>query len=338
MSSFRAVLVADTHLGFDLPLHPRLERRRRGEDFFANYHRVLDHVLATHPHVLVHGGDVFFRARVAPPIAARACEALSEVKRAGVPVVLVPGNHDRSRLPASFALRHPNIHVFNEPGTMVVTGNDCTAAVAGFPFARGDVRGRFASLLLRSGIETTAADIRLLCVHQAFAGATVGPAGFVFRSAPDVIPRSILPRTLTAVLAGHIHRSQVLNSGDGPPVFYPGSIERTSFAERGEPKGFFDLTFTPMGGHMAVAEASFIELPARPMIDIEVPAALEVSRLEDFLRDAARRCHRDAVVRLTVGAGAPARVTQALAAPFLRSCFPTTMNVELGRSFLHALD
>ena len=30
------ILLADTHLGFDYPIRPRSERRRRGEDFFNN--------------------------------------------------------------------------------------------------------------------------------------------------------------------------------------------------------------------------------------------------------------------------------------------------------------
>ena len=37
---------ADTHLGFDLPARPRIERRRRGPDFFANFERALAPALA----------------------------------------------------------------------------------------------------------------------------------------------------------------------------------------------------------------------------------------------------------------------------------------------------
>jgi hypothetical protein len=35
------LLLADTHLGFDLPFRPRIKRRRRGPDFFANFERAL---------------------------------------------------------------------------------------------------------------------------------------------------------------------------------------------------------------------------------------------------------------------------------------------------------
>ena len=49
-----------------------------------------------------------------------------------------------------------------------------------------------------------------------------------------------------AVLSGHIHRFQVLTKDlwGRPikiPILYPGSIERTSFAEKDEPKGYLKV-------------------------------------------------------------------------------------------------
>jgi DNA repair exonuclease SbcCD nuclease subunit len=41
MDLIRILLIADTHLGFDLPFRPRIKRRRRGLDFFANFERAL---------------------------------------------------------------------------------------------------------------------------------------------------------------------------------------------------------------------------------------------------------------------------------------------------------
>jgi hypothetical protein len=40
----RILLLADTHLGFDLPVNPRINRRRRGHDFLANYATALQPV------------------------------------------------------------------------------------------------------------------------------------------------------------------------------------------------------------------------------------------------------------------------------------------------------
>jgi DNA repair exonuclease SbcCD nuclease subunit len=329
MEEVRVVLVADTHLGFDLPVRPRLERRRRGDDFFANFDRVVDFVLRSRPAALVHGGDFFFRSRVAPAIVERAYRRLRMVADAGVPVVIAPGNHDRSRLPASLWLSHPLISVFERARTVMIDARPAAVGIAGFPFARGDVRRALPALIAETGIERSTAGIRLLCMHQAVSGSSVGPQNYTFRGGPDVVPHGGLPPTLTAVLAGHIHRAQVLHARDQrPPVYYPGAIERTSFAERDEPKGFFEIVFGQSRRDLwAVAEARFIELPARPMVDVVVSAETGPDGLHATLESASRRLPADSVVRvLSDDEGIRAAATAAL----LRSAFPATMNVQVG--------
>jgi hypothetical protein len=41
MGIIRILFLADTHLGFDLPSHPRIQRHRKGPEFFANFKRAL---------------------------------------------------------------------------------------------------------------------------------------------------------------------------------------------------------------------------------------------------------------------------------------------------------
>jgi len=64
----RVLLVADTHIGFDLPRRPRLQRRRRGHDFMANFRRALAPALAGEADLVVHGGDLLYRSRVPPTV------------------------------------------------------------------------------------------------------------------------------------------------------------------------------------------------------------------------------------------------------------------------------
>lgn len=333
--SARIVLAADTHLGFDLPAHARTERRRRGDDFFANYRRVLAHVEATQPAAFVHGGDFFFRSRVAPAVVDEAFGLLAAVAER-VPVIIVPGNHDRSRLPPSLWLGHRNIHVFDRPKTITIEADGVRLAFGGFSFAWGDLRAAFAGLVAQTGIESAPADARFLCLHHTVAGATVGPNGYTFRSGPDVISRRQLPASLTAVLSGHIHRAQVLE-GPHPPVVYPGSTERTSFAERNEAKGFSDLEVAvPGDGAASLAERHFLELPARPMADLELPPELEAEGVAAFLAARAAALPGDAVVRIVAREPRP-EVVEHLRAPALRAAFPPAMNVQLSREIIDAL-
>ena len=220
--SIRILLLADTHLGL-------------GANHFRAYERVLEH--ARDVDLVVHGGDVFYRSRVKPGLVLRAFEPLKRIADRGVPVVVVPGNHERSAIPFPLLAMHPRIHIFDRPRTFAIRVRDLNVAASGFPCERNAIRERFDDLVESCG--EPEADVRLLCVHQSVEGAKVGPVDFTFRNHPDVIPRRAIPTRFAAVLAGHIHRHQVL---DAPaPVFYPGATERTSSAELGEMKGCVTL-------------------------------------------------------------------------------------------------
>ena len=225
----RLLLLADTHLGL-------------GENHSASFERALAPAFAREVDLVVHGGDVFFRSRVKPGVVLRAFEPLKRIADSGVPVVVVPGNHERSASPYPILAMHPRIHIFDRPQTFAVNVRGVDVAIAGFPCERNGIEGKFGTVLEQTGWRTVPAAVRLLCFHQTVEGATVGPADFVFRRHPDVIPGRAIPSGFTAVLAGHIHRHQVLSGrGFAAPVFYPGSTERTSGAERGEAKGYVTM-------------------------------------------------------------------------------------------------
>src|ERR1044071_912406 len=107
----RILLLADTHRGFDLPASPRVDRRRRGHDFLANYALALEPAMSGEVDLVVHAGDVFDRSSVASSVAYQAFEPLRRIAQRGVPVFIVPGNHERSRLPHRRFLSHPNVNV-----------------------------------------------------------------------------------------------------------------------------------------------------------------------------------------------------------------------------------
>ena len=329
----RIVLLADTHLGFDYPVHPRVSRRRRGQDFFDNFQRVLDYAVRTRPDLVVHGGDLFFRSRVPPKVVDLAYETIFKFGQSGIPLLIVPGNHEWSRLPASLWLGDANIHVLDRPRTVEIAASGYRIAISGFPFVRNDVRQRFGSVLAETGWEETSADIKLLCVHQAVEGARVGPSNYTFRSGGDVIKIADIPQGFAAVLAGHIHRMQILTRPQPKgelSIIYPGSIERTSFAEKDEPKGFFEIKLAcDETGTWGVHEANFLELPARPMVDIDIDPHIPPAGLGAYLRGRIADLDKNAIVRLRCAGGLEGSVRAELTASSLRSVFPRSMNVQL---------
>jgi len=306
------LLLADTHIGFDLPLRPRIERRRRGPDFLASFERALAPALRGEVDFVVHGGDLLHRPRVPAGLVQQAMAPLMRVADAGVPVFLVPGNHERSHIPYPLLTLHPRIHIFREPATFLLEAGGLRIALSGFPFARRVAGVAFEELLARTRWREHDADVRLLCLHQTVEGAQVGVQNFTFLEGKDVVASEAIPAEFAAVLSGHIHRWQVMTLGLAAPVLYPGSVERTSFAERNEEKGYLRVQLARDG----LAGWTFVPLPTRPM------AVVEWRGDESELRTRLRQLSPHAVVRID-GRGRPPSTAR------LRALAPATMNVSV---------
>lgn len=333
----RVLFLADTHLGFDLPTAPRVARRRRGPDFLANFRRALAPALARKVDLVVHGGDVFHAPRVPRTLAIQAYDALRAVAGGGVPVFVVPGNHERSRLPHPRFALHPAIRVFDAPGAFRLDVRGARVTLLGFPYHRRGVREAFGALVRSTGWRPGGEDVALLCVHQCFEGARVGPQDFTFRAAPDVIRGADIPAGVAAVLTGHVHRHQVLERDlEGrplaAPVLYPGSTERTAFAEMGEEKGCMLLDFEPGGARPGgrLTGRRFLGLPTRPMCVAEVDAnGASAEVLARRVAAAVEEAPLDAVLRLVVRGRLEDGARAVLGAERLRAAAPAEMNVEV---------
>lgn len=339
MAEVRILLLADSHIGFDLPERPRVSRRRRGYDILANYEKALEPARAGEVDVVVHGGDVFDRPRISTGLAYRALEPLLRVARRGVPVFIVPGNHERSMLPHQ-RLLDGGVHVFDRPRTFVVDVRDKRIGLSGFPYERRRVRERFPALVEATGWASERAEVRLLCVHHCVEGATVGPGQFTFTTAADVIRARDIPADFDAVLSGHIHRHQVLTSNLrgrplAAPVLYPGSLERLSIAEIGEPKGFIILRADCDSGDVSW---EFRRLHARPMIVRDIAAdGMSAASLHDAVRALIAAAPADAVLKIRIAGELSGVQLQAIVAERVRPLVPESMNVEIrageGRRF-----
>ena len=333
-SDIRVLLLADSHLGFDLPVRQRNGRRRRGFDFLANYAAALAPAMAGEVDTVVHAGDVFDRSSVVPSVAYQAYEPLRRIADLGVPVFIVPGNHERSRLPHARFAAHPGVHVFHQPRTFIADIRGTLIALSGFPYERRDVRTGFAELLERTEWRGARADRRLLCIHHCVEGATVGPGNFTFTTAADVIRLRDVPSDFNAVLSGHIHRHQVLITDlerrpVRVPVLYPGSIERTSFAEMEEQKGYVVLRIDATTPRSDV-RWEFRPLPARPMIRRELAVdLLSAAGLGAAVRSIVAAAPSDAVISIRLSGQLTDDRWRTISAARLRSFVPATMNLEV---------
>ena len=330
-TDIKLLLFADTHLGLDYTHKPRVVRNRRGEDFFANYQRVLDYAATNEIDLIVHAGDFFSRASVSSTVIQKGYLPLKEVADQGIPIAIVPGNHEKSRLPEPILLAHRNIYVFDEPKSLYFEIRGTRVVLAGFPYIRGDI-GRLATVIDSTEWSEMASDLQILCMHQAIEGAVVGSHNYRFGRARDVVNSRTVPVEFAALLSGHLHRHQILDYADGPPVIYPGSIERTSIAEINETKGFCVLTFRANGsGKWRMADCELIPLPARPMHDIRLEGVeLYSDRLIEQLLEQINGFEADAIVRIRAEKDVPQDLLARLPKEsMLRELVPPGMNISV---------
>lgn len=235
----RILHTADSHIGAELPVRPRRPGRRRGDDLVDAFGRILRQAIQREIDLVIHAGDLFNRSEPSSRALAAAAEPLLRVAVAGIPVVIVPGNHERSTIPTCLLLSHPNIHIVTAPCTLTFQVRGTRVGIAAFPCIRRDSAKRFPAALEATEWARLRTDVTILAVHQTFESATCGPNNHRFRRGDDVIDRKAVPQAFDYVAAGHVHRHQTLSlpTADGPQIVYAGSPDRVSFAESDEPKG-----------------------------------------------------------------------------------------------------
>jgi len=143
-AALRILHTADSHIGADLPRRSGT-RYRRGFDFVDSFRRVLARAAEAAADLVIHAGDLFDTPDPTEGAIGAACEPIGELARAGIPVVIVPGNHERSVLPHLLLLNHPNIYVVREPMTVVIEsggGHRRGGISLHSPPQRGRIRGR----------------------------------------------------------------------------------------------------------------------------------------------------------------------------------------------------
>ena len=324
----KIVFFADTHLGVDYPINPKVNRRRRGEDFFDNYKKILYYAVESNADLILHGGDFFFRSKVPAPIVDKAYDILYDFAKNGIPFVIVPGNHERSILPTSILMNHKNIYIYDEPSTFFFEKKNAIIGITGFPNIRNGIKLQFEHIFKEATEGNPDVDIKLLLMHQVIQQSKI--EGFTFRYGVDVLPLEMLPANFQAILSGHIHRAQIFHyekAGDRIPVIYPGSTERTSVVEMAEEKGFYELIFSELENGWELTEKKFHILPTRPMIRLDITKLTEDEKvLRDLLEAELRKLDKNSVVRLRCEIPETRKL---LRAELLRELTPKTMTLTL---------
>lgn len=283
----RIVATADTHFGFEYG-RTAVAKKESIERMNLAFENVLNEAVSKKADLVLHGGDMFNRSSPKKVVIKKAYDIIHKFAENDIPLVAIPGNHDKSVLPESLINHFNNNIYFMNKLTLLGLSE---VAILSFPFEGNSPRNIFKKVA-KIAKENPAQKIIVLC-HQLFDGACFGPHNHVFTNKIDTLETEKLPKNVLLVITGHIHRSQKLQNSR---VFYTGSIERTSFMEITEPKGYLLIDIED-----DFHKVQFCETKSIPMevleIDIKntamLSSAIEEENIEINSRTLIRFINRD---------------------------------------------
>jgi len=241
-------------------------------DYLKSLDEIVDTAIEEQVDLVIFAGDAYKDRNPAPTFQREWGKRVMRLSRAGIPTLLLVGNHDlspalgRAHALETFAtLEVPLVHVLDKP--QFLSPDDLGGVpiqVIALPWvsrsgmvAHLDIRGGDSGLvyeqlegklseLVSHWID--AADHSLpivLTAHASVQGARYGGERTVMLGEDLVLSGSLVRNPqLDYVALGHIHKPQNLTSdkkesqSDPPPVIYPGSIERVDFGEAADDKFF----------------------------------------------------------------------------------------------------
>ncbi len=250
--------LSDSHLGAG-----ENHRRRapsglteRQEDILAAFVEAVDKIIALRPDVCIHSGDLFHAVRPLNSIMARAAQQLHRLAaEAGIPTIIITGNHDAPKQPhvgAALDVFAPiaNLHIASAGRLeQFRIGPDCFHALPHCLTAT-ELKTQLAQC-----VPDKSARFNILVLHGVAAGM---PEFSMADLGEQELPLEVMGRFDYTAL-GHYHNfCQV-----GPRAWYAGSTERLSQSERESPKGFAVVDLAPF-------EVTFVPVASRTMVDLEV--------------------------------------------------------------------
>lgn len=287
----RIVHFSDTHLGFQAyrTLDPSTGLNRRELDVYEAFRQAIDKIVALKPDAVLHSGDLFDGVRPSNRALTVAFEELRRLGEAGIPLVVISGNHSTPRVRGAGSIfklfdlpEFPEIYpVYQGTYEEIKLGELAVHAVpqcltpeeftAELERVKPDPESRYNVLML----------------HASVAGA---PEFSMGEFTEQLVPEKFLGSEYDYIALGHFHNKAQVR----PHAFYAGSIERLTFNEVGRDKGLLEVDL----GKKTVV---FHPLELRAMWDAsKINAAdLDAAGLLSAIQTAVGE-QKDAIVRLTV--------------------------------------
>jgi DNA repair protein SbcD/Mre11 len=294
MSKINVLHFADIHIGMENYGHIDSSTgiNSRVIDFLRRFDEVIDYSLGHDVDLVIFAGDAFKTRDPSPTLQREFARRVKRFVDAGVPVVMLVGNHDlpamekkASSIDIYRTLSVPHVIIGWEETFHVIDTKRGQVQVATAPYpmrnrllAQAEHRGKSIEELDKSLQDIVGDNIRalveqldptlpaILTGHFTVSGAPYGSERSVMIGRDVAVLKSVLSDgPWDYVALGHIHKHQNLNEGRYPAMVYSGSLERIDFGEEKEAKGFCWIEL-----EKGNTTWQFVEVNARPFVTISL--------------------------------------------------------------------
>ncbi len=293
-------------------------------DFLRSLDTIVQAAIDEKVDLVIFAGDAYKDRSPAPTFQREWGRRLMRLSKAGIPTILLTGNHDispsqrKAHALQEFDTLAPD-HIRVVSTLRLLTPDDLEGLpiqVLAIPWiTRAGVMQSITSgeseeedplrviennvsEWINLALSETDPDLPIiLTAHASVAGAKLGNEQEIKIGRDVILPLGLVCNSrFDYVALGHIHRHQDLNQGSHPPVVYPGSIERVDFGEVNEEKGFVIAKIEK--GHTTF---EWRKLPIRKFIDRSVTLVDELNVNDKLIAALPSQDElKDAIVRLKI--------------------------------------
>lgn len=290
----RIVHLADTHLGFrHLHRVNPAGRNEREQDVYDAFNEAIGKIVELAPAAVVHAGDLFDSYHPSSAALGVALDGLQRLREAGIPVVVIAGNHSTPRGATAehvFAVleRFGGAHIVYSGAREVRIGGLAVHAIA------HDNDPERLTAALRAARPTSNADFNVLVTHVGLdhLRQVVGPEAGSLTLPGDALAGA---GDFDYIALGHLHEL----AGARDNAAYAGSLGQLSWADKAKVKGFVEVDLDANRHSADYLTPHPIE--GRPFITLDPIDAATVPSLSDAIIARADGVELDgAMVRLSV--------------------------------------
>lgn len=259
--------IADTHLG--LAAFNKLDStgmNLRERLIYENFLAAVRQILKERPDVVVHAGDLFHTVKPKTRAYTTVLEALDLLQDAGVPLVVIAGNHSMAKTRytespfAVLAYHGAEIHAAYRYRYEAVEAGDTTFHLIPNMLEASDYRRAF------DGIERRSSTANVLVTHGL---ASMLKEHRLHTVAEHEIDAAMIADDFDYIALGHYHgQVQIADN-----AWYSGSIEHCTYGERKDVKGGLVVD-------TATGSVKHLDLQKTPMLDLGTIRCADLSAEE----------------------------------------------------------